>query len=460
MKNLLKVSFLLMICLSLAVPGFTAYSNDGEQIFTDVGTDHYAYEAVKTMKELGIINGYPDGSFKPQETVSRVEFATMMVKALNLYVYDKAESSFNDMSSNAWAIPYVEAAKPYLTGYKTSTGINFKPDSPSVREDMAVALVKALKKEASNQVDLADYADKDQVSSNLRDYVSAAINKNIMVGEVVDGKKYFYPQRSLTRAEAAQLLMNVINEEKITFDDKAEKVVIGDGSTDKKEESTGIYKVSNISVKNNADGKITLTWDKNEDSRLLGYKIVASKNNQNPMYPNDGYYKYITDRSQNSVTITVGDSYKNGDIGKFESGVPYYFSITTLYKDKTVPGSSTNVTFSKLSDSTTSNDESMVLKAQKTDEGLLLTWSKSTSSGFSGYKVVASKKDSTPKYPDNGYFAYITSKDQNSIVIKNRDSYKNGDFDFFEDDEDYYFSITYLYSDGNKTSNTVKISLK
>lgn len=449
-----------MICLSLAVPVFANYSNDGEQIFTDVGTDHYAYEAVKTMKELGIINGYPDGSFKPQETVSRVEFATMMVKTLNLYVYDKAQSSFNDMGSNAWAIPYVEAAKPYLTGYKTSTGISFKPDAPSVREDMAVALVKALKKEADNQVDLASYADKDQVSSNLRDYVSAAINKNIMVGEVVEGKKYFYPQRSLTRAEAAQLLMNVINEEKITFDDKAEKVVIGDSNTGTKEESTGIYKVSNIAVKNNGNGKITLTWDKNDDTRLLGYKVVASKSNQNPMYPNDGYYKYITDRSQNYVTITVGDSYNNGDIGKFESGVPYYFSITTLYKDKTVPGSTTNVTFSPLSDTSGTDAENMVLKAEKTDDGLLLTWTKSTNSGFTGYKVVASKKDSTPKYPDNGYFAYITSKDQNSILIKSRDTYKSGDFDFFEEDEDYYFSITYLNKNGNISSNTVKTEIK
>lgn len=449
-----------MICLSLAVPVFANYSNDGEQIFTDVGTDHYAYEAVKTMKELGIINGYPDGSFKPQETVSRVEFATMMVKTLNLYVYDKAQSSFNDMGSSAWAIPYVEAAKPYLTGYKTSTGISFKPDAPSVREDMAVALVKALKKEADNQVDLASYADKDQVSSNLRDYVSAAINKNIMVGEVVEGKKYFYPQRSLTRAEAAQLLMNVINEEKITFDDKAEKVVIGDSNTGTKEESTGIYKVSNIAVKNNGNGKITLTWDKNDDTRLLGYKVVASKSNQNPMYPNDGYYKYITDRSQNYVTITVGDSYNNGDIGKFESGVPYYFSITTLYKDKTVPGSTTNVTFSPLSDTSGTDAENMVLKAEKTNDGLLLTWTKSTNSGFTGYKVVASKKDSTPKYPDNGYFAYITSKDQNSILIKSRDTYKSGDFDFFEEDEDYYFSITYLNKNGNISSNTVKTEIK
>lgn len=460
MKNLLKLSFLLILCLALAVPGFANYSNDSEQIFTDVGTDHYAFEAISTMKELGIINGYPDGSFKPQEIVTRVEFATMMVKTLNLYVFDGAKSSFSDMGSHAWAVPYVEAAKPYLTGYKTSSGINFKPDSPSVREDMAVALVKALEKEATNQVDLTDYADKDQVSSNLRNYVSAAINKKIMVGEEANGKKYFYPQRSLTRAEAAQLLMNVINEEKISFDDDGEKIVINDTSKDTTNESTGIYKVSNIGIKNNGNGKITLTWDKNDDTRLLGYKVVASKSNQNPMYPNDGYYKYITDRSQNYVTITVGDGYNNGDIGKFEAGVPYYFSITTLYKDKTVPGSTTNATFSKLDSSNTSTNENLTLKTQKTEDGLLLTWTKSTNTGFTGYKVVASKKDSTPVYPDNGYFVYITSKDQTSILIKNRDTYKNGDFDFFDDDEDYYFSITYLNKDGNKSTNTIKTSIK
>ena len=111
--------------------------------FDDVDTDSWYYEGVMTMSEYGVITGYPNGKFLPMNEVSREEFAVMMVRALKLGK-SGSDSSFEDVEDDYWAVPYIESAKEYLTGYKTSSGISFKPKYDAVREDMAVSLVKAL----------------------------------------------------------------------------------------------------------------------------------------------------------------------------------------------------------------------------------------------------------------------------------------------------------------------------
>lgn len=297
--------------------------------FSDISESHYAYKAIMTMRSYGVLSGYKDGTFKPNATVSREEFATMMVNALQLDVNKNVSSTFDDMKSSTWAIPYVEAAKAYLTGYKTSTGFSFKPLYPSVREDMAVALVKALNKPLGDVALLADYADLDLISANLRPYVAAAVQSGLMVGTVVDGKKYFNPLMNLTRAEAAQLLMNVIDEEKIIFDTIEDKVIFDDI----------IYVAPVVTVNaDEANSKLLVSWNAIKTGGIQGYKIVASRSDSTPMYPENGYYKFITNLDTTSATIQLGDAYNGGDFSAFESGVTYYISVTAIYNNKAVAG--------------------------------------------------------------------------------------------------------------------------
>jgi hypothetical protein len=71
-----------------------------------------------------------------------------------------------------------------------------------------------------------------------------------------------------------------------------------------------------------ADGYVVLEWDVIESDLFQGYKVVKSTVNPNPVYPADGYHVYITDRFSNSYSIPLTE---------LDSGVSYYFSITTLY---------------------------------------------------------------------------------------------------------------------------------
>jgi len=76
-----------------------------------------------------------------------------------------------------------------------------------------------------------------------------------------------------------------------------------------------------------------------------------------------------------------------------------------------------------------------------------VSWTKITSPDLVGYKVVASKSDSTPKYSENGYYKWITNAGTTSCTISNGDGYNSGDVGTFSGGTSYYFSVTAIYGD-------------
>ena len=85
--------------------------------------------------------------------------------------------------------------------------------------------------------------------------------------------------------------------------------------------------------------------------------------------------------------------------------------------------------------------------------GILLTWNMINDSDFAGYKIVISKNDSTPNYPSNGYLYYTTDKTTTGFLINNARAYNNGDFgSYLTVGQDYYFSITAMYTCSGTTS--------
>jgi len=190
--------------------------------FSDVPTNHWAYQAVMEMAKLGILNGYSDGTFRPEDNVTREEFAKMMVLALNLPINEPVSPYFKDVKNSYWAYKFVESAKSYLTGYQKADGMYFKGTNNAVREDMAYALVKA--KGLNNQsVDMSKlntlFKDVNKITADLKKYVLIAYENGIIKGNA-DGT--FNPKGTLTRAEASKLLYNVISQD----NDDSGKVIV------------------------------------------------------------------------------------------------------------------------------------------------------------------------------------------------------------------------------------------
>ncbi|NGQ96377.1 S-layer homology domain-containing protein [Brevibacillus sp. SYP-B805] len=189
--------------------------------FADVPSSHWAYKEITEMAEKGIIKGYSDGRFRPNNHVTRAEFAKIMIAAADIDIGEKKSQTFQDVPRSHWAFDYVEYAKPYLTGYKSGSRYYYKPDEDAVREDIAVALVRLLGYDRTKKADLSvisKFRDDDRISPALRPYVAIAIQTDLIKG--YDG--YFRPQDAITRAEAASLIYRALLEKR---DDDESKVV-------------------------------------------------------------------------------------------------------------------------------------------------------------------------------------------------------------------------------------------
>lgn len=310
--------------------------------FRDVSSGHWAQEAIKYMASKNILSGYSDGTFQPDRAVTRAEFAKVMVLALKLNTVKPSVPTFQDLSKEHWAYTSAESAKFYLTGFRTSSGDFFRPDDDAVREDMAVALVKAKKLDPSKaRLSVLDvFEDKDQISANLLDYAALAVEHGIMAGSPTNnGKRAFKPQATLTRAEAAQLLYTVMDKkdgEKVTYDKEEGSKVTYDGG-----ESTATPIVTATVERD----KVLLKWTSVNDPKLQGYKVVISKSNPNPKHPEDGALRYIEKKHGTQTYVHTGDYYSGGDINdSLKSGQTYYFSISAYYGDYSVPGNVIQVT--------------------------------------------------------------------------------------------------------------------
>lgn len=111
---------------------YEAYSND----FTDIGGAQHQRE-ITTLAVYDLVSGYGDGTFRPDNTVTRAEFAAMLAAALNLS--GGGTSAFTDVSAGAWYAGSVSAmaAKGFLAGYEDGT---FRPDNTITYQEMVTVL--------------------------------------------------------------------------------------------------------------------------------------------------------------------------------------------------------------------------------------------------------------------------------------------------------------------------------
>jgi hypothetical protein len=177
--------------------------------FKDIA-GHWAESSIERAVEIGFVNGYTDGTFRPNALVTRAEFAAMLARALSMPI-DKTESlSFKDAGSiPAWAVGYVSAAvnANIITGYEDGT---FRASTPIKRSEIAVMIIRALKWE----VDAAKkptFADSEHIPLWAQPSVAMAAEAGILKGR---GSNQFVPNAIATRAEAVTLLLALIDLQK------------------------------------------------------------------------------------------------------------------------------------------------------------------------------------------------------------------------------------------------------
>lgn len=115
------------------------------QNFPDVKPDYWASPFIRTLNQQGILAGYLDGTFRPEEPVERDEFAAMIRQAFNQEQVRTIPSGsvFNDVPANYWAAPPIEQAyeQGFMKGFEEN---RFRPQEPMSRVQALMALSRGL----------------------------------------------------------------------------------------------------------------------------------------------------------------------------------------------------------------------------------------------------------------------------------------------------------------------------
>ena len=174
--------------------------------FPDLGDimGHWAENYILKLASLGVVDGYGDGTFRPERGINRAEFAKLMVESLGMEAI-AWENPFTDHLPS-WAGGYILAAVEagLFTGYEDGT---FRPGQELTRQEMAAVLVRAMGAEPKVEGAL-DFTDAETIASWAVNYVRKAVALKLLTGHE-DGR--FDPDGTATRAQSSAVFWRVVD---------------------------------------------------------------------------------------------------------------------------------------------------------------------------------------------------------------------------------------------------------
>ncbi|QIB69813.1 S8 family serine peptidase [Aminipila butyrica] len=181
-----------------------------DKTFKDV-SDHWAKEEIEKMASKFIVNGVKEDTFLPDKQVTRAEFVSMLVRALNLRE-NSTSLGFKDIASDSWYKETVETGVKYglIKGYEDNS---FRPNEAITRAEMAVIVERAMKLAGKDpqQYDydqtLNVFNDENQISSWSKNSVSTMVSTGITTGRA-NGQ--YAPDENTTRAETTIVLYRLM----------------------------------------------------------------------------------------------------------------------------------------------------------------------------------------------------------------------------------------------------------
>lgn len=204
---------MLMRFAAVALAAGMCISCAGATYFSDVSSNAWYYDAVTKCSNYDLMHGYENGTFRPSATMTRAECAQILA---NLNPEWRAEISYYDVNYSKWYWNTVSNYGNYMggsytdTNHKTPIGyrVYFYPEKACTREDFAYGLGCVL-------YDLEDeggsgFNDYQQINPQYRDTIMKLRHNGIINGDGVGRYGYFHPKKTITRAEVAQILCNLI----------------------------------------------------------------------------------------------------------------------------------------------------------------------------------------------------------------------------------------------------------
>ncbi|MCT7957452.1 S-layer homology domain-containing protein [Laspinema palackyanum] len=163
---------------------------------------HWAAPFITAMVGKGLIAGFPDGTFKPEEKLTRAQYAAIVAKAFN-ETLSSTTTNFTDVASDFWGKEAIVKANRmgFIAGFPDVT---FRPNDNLTRVQALVSLVSGLKLSNGDAATLGYYTDRAQIPSYATNAVAIATEKGMVVN--YPNVKELNPMREITRAEVAAII--------------------------------------------------------------------------------------------------------------------------------------------------------------------------------------------------------------------------------------------------------------
>lgn len=245
---LLSICMLVTMFFGITIPSFAS----GEKEMPDI-SGHWAASEISKWASLGLAKGGPDGTFKPDDAVTRAEFIAFVNRVFNYT--EKSEITFKDVDGTAWYAD--DIAKAVKAGILKGDGAgNANPDLPITRQEAAVILARAFSLEVKNPDAANVFEDSGEIASWAKESVSVMVENGYIAGRPGN---IVAPLDDITRAETVKMIDNVMGELKNaagTYTDSVEgNLVVNTAGVELKDMVIGgdLYLTEGI-----GDGDVTL----------------------------------------------------------------------------------------------------------------------------------------------------------------------------------------------------------
>lgn len=338
MKKFLKTVLAVGMVFAMAAPVLaapadtdeTAIVTTSQSTFSDIDTENFAWAKpyIISMAGKGLISGYEDGTYRPDNDVTRLEAISLFARAMgsndkaNADILEIAHDRYDAIIKNyglSWGQD--EVAYMMYKGALKKTDLDTylkdnEKNTPMARFEAAIIITKAMGGEEEALSDLGvvlNYVDAREVPSNAIQYVSYATEKGIMEGM---GEGEFSPNTPVKRSQMAVMLSRTVDKADYTFskvkvesvDTAARTVTVSDRGTN---ENTYPYTdetkfksmgddVQPASLGEGVDAVITLSADK-----LVSVETVSSLPDQTVV---GKYVSYASTSGKTTVRITVDET--------------------------------------------------------------------------------------------------------------------------------------------------------
>jgi 5-hydroxyisourate hydrolase-like protein (transthyretin family) len=293
---LLTVIFITIVVFGTTVAADKAFAENTQKnpgrLFSDVTADNANGLYIRYAVERGIFQGFPDGSFKPGEGLTRAQAAVVIVKAAGLKTND-GDSLFTDVSPDYWAAPYIKAAANagYIKGFPDGS---YRPDAVLTRAQGIALLMQMCTHNDRAELPVLEDMNQNHWAAEPMAVALAAE----MIGLSADGKNV-YPDADFSRGSLARALVVLL---------------IGD---------SGLYETKLIGTVSDLKGQVEVqrpgkTVSLKEGALLYEGDCVITGDNSNVTinYP-DGSSSLIREKSEAVIKSAIGRSYmkKDGSTG-------------------------------------------------------------------------------------------------------------------------------------------------